>query len=885
MDPTEISTLSELAGALEQLRRERSLSLRGLADAAAKLPKQEERQPALPKATASDLLNARSVPEAETVVTFLAACGIHEKQALRPWLQALERVATQHQRRPPGTVRVRDSRPRMLGVHAAIQTTQLPECAQSGQSGQGESALPLYVPRDFDAGLRTKLTLARQQGGFVLLSGDSSVGKTRALFEAVQAVLPDWWLLHPCDAEALREFTAHPSGRTVVWLDELQDYLDFAGGVPAGRVRELIAAGLVLVATCWPGEHSKRVALPEEGRPDRYANDRRLLRLADVLHVPPTFSVHERRRAEDLAGTDRRIRLALDTPDAGFTQVMAAGPELIRHWEQAPAYAKAVITAALDARRVGAHAPLTCGYLEAAAPGYLTGQQQATAPPTWLDEALRYASEQLHGATSALIHAPGGMGQVIGYRVADYLHQHALRVRRFEYLPDAAWHALIDHHHPDDTQRIAENADARGCGHEAVILYRQLADNGGRKEGSTVSLAHLLAEHGYEEELRTRADNGDRAAALRLAHLLAEHGHEEELLTRANNSDQYASISLAGLLVEQGRVEAALPLLRTWADDDYRASIKLAELLVECGREEELRTRADNGNWYASIQLAELLAGRGHEEELRSRAERGDRAAAHRLAGLLAEQGRIETAIPLLRPYADDGDWYAASRLAELLAKRGHEEELRTRAGNGNWYAANHLVQLLVEEGRVEAAILLLSSRADRGDRYAASRLAELLAEHGHGEELRARADNGDQTAALRLADLLAEHGHGEELRARADNGDEHAVSRLAKLLAVHGHEEELRTRADNGDEYAAFWLAELLAIRGREEAAIPLLRTHAYSGDPRAANLLIQLLAKRKLLKELEREVTAGTPGAVDALRHVRRYASNEQVADDSSS
>jgi hypothetical protein len=177
-------------------------------------------------------------------------------------------------------------------VHAAIQTAQPPERAQSGRD---EGELPLYVPRDFDADLRTKLTGAGQRGGFVLLVGDSSVGKTRALFEAVQIVVPDWWLLHPRDAEALQAFAVRPAGRTVVWLDELQDYLDHPAGVPAGQVRELIAAGVVLVATCWPGEHRKRVALPEKGRPDPNANDRRLLDLADVLHVPSEFSTHERR--------------------------------------------------------------------------------------------------------------------------------------------------------------------------------------------------------------------------------------------------------------------------------------------------------------------------------------------------------------------------------------------------------------------------------------------------------------------------------------------------------------------------------------------------------------------------------------------------------------
>ncbi|MFG1646681.1 hypothetical protein ACGFMK_40940, partial [Amycolatopsis sp. NPDC049252] len=137
-------------------------------------------------------------------------------------------------------------------------------------------------PRDFDADLRKKLTQAGHQGGFVLLVGDSSVGKTRALFEAVRGVVPDWWLLHPRDAEGLREFAAHPAGRTVVWLDELQDCLDFAGGPADGTGPRADRGRVVLVATCWPGEHSKRVALPENGRPDTYANDQVLITDDDV---------------------------------------------------------------------------------------------------------------------------------------------------------------------------------------------------------------------------------------------------------------------------------------------------------------------------------------------------------------------------------------------------------------------------------------------------------------------------------------------------------------------------------------------------------------------------------------------------------------------------
>ncbi|WP_340682530.1 hypothetical protein LCL61_28175 [Amycolatopsis coloradensis] len=658
MELGEIATLDQLAAALDQLRRDRGFSLRDLAAAARKLSPHGGRQRTLPSSTASDVINARSVPKEETVETWLAACGVLGEQAQRPWLQALDRVVNSHLQRPPGAVRVRDARPRVLGVHAAIQVDQP---ADDCPATCGQQELPPYVPRDFDADLRTKITIAGQQGGFVLVTGDSSVGKTRALFEAVKTVLPDWWLLHPGEADVLREFAGHPAGRTVVWLDELQDYLDFRGGVPAGEVRGMIEAGVVLVATCWPGERTKRSALPAAGEPDPYANDRRLLDLADVLTVPDTLSTHERRRAEELAHADRRIRVALDTPDAGFTQVMAAGPELIRRWEHAPTYAKAVITAALDARSVGAHAPLTRDYLEAAAPGYLTSRQQATPPPRWLDDALDYATELLHGATCTLCPVASGMGTITGYQVADYLYQHALRVRHAEHLPDTAWRALTRHYHPDDAYHLADSAKRRGRDHEAIALYRQLADNGAPFVSS--QLASLLAAREDLDQLRERADKGDPNAALHFADLLAERADLAQLRERADNGDYSAALRFAGLLAERGDFEQLRE--RTDNGDTYAAD-KMVDLLFKQGDVEQLRERANNGHGEARFQLGRLLAAGGDVEQLRERADNGDRSAAFWLADLLAERGDIEQ----LRKRADNGDPFAADRLADLRADR-----------------------------------------------------------------------------------------------------------------------------------------------------------------------------------------------------------------------
>jgi len=586
--PKDVHTLAELAAALNQLRGSRSYKT---------LIKAE---PALRQSTLSDLLNGKSVPGRETVVSFLTACGLGA-EVQKPWLAAWERVSTAHLRKPVGGVRVRDARPRRLGVHASIQVD--PQVQD----------LPVYVRRDFDDALHAAINEAAAEGGLVLLTGSSSAGKTRALFEAVRAALPEWWLLHPADAIAVQAFADTPAPRTVVWLDELQRYLSQPGGLPVGTVRGLLDAGLVMVATLWPEEYGKRAAARDPGKPDLYDNDRALLGMGNVIDVPDTFTVAELKRADQLSA-DGRIRVALDTADAGVTQVLAGGPELIRRWERTDVtdarqcYGKAVITAALDARRVGADAPLTRDFLTAAAPAYLSSAQQATAAPDWFDKAIGYATARLHGATGCLTPVAAGMGQVAGWTTADYLYQHAQKLRHTEPVPDLVWQALVEHH-PNDTMWLAVNAGYRYQQRYAEIFCRQAADA------------------------------GDANAAIMVADLLVEQGRVDEAIAvlrqHADAGDGYAAERLADLLVEQGRVDEAIAVLRQHADagDGYAAQ-RLADLLVEQGRVEELRQRADAGDDYAAAQLTSLLAEQGRIDELEQEIAAGTRGAVSRLAAL-----------------------------------------------------------------------------------------------------------------------------------------------------------------------------------------------------------------------------------------------------------
>jgi hypothetical protein len=688
-------------------------------------------------------------------------------------------------RAPPGAVQVAEADLRRLGVHAAISVPGVPD-----------EVLPEYVPRDVDAagsGVRAKIAVASQRGGFVLLVGGSSAGKTRCAAEAVKALLPEWWLVHPAGPGEVAALAAAPPGRMVVWLDELQRYLDGEGGLAGGVVRALLGppGPVLIIGTLWPDRYAAYTALPAPGGPDLRAREREVLELAAVIRMGEEFSPAEHGRARAAAGRDPRLREALGAAGYGLTQTLAAAPLLVARWQDARAadpYAWAVLTAALDAARLGARAPLTADLLRAAAPGYCTSQQQAEAPENWFEQALAYATGKLHGAAAALAPAGAGMGQVAGYTAAEYLIQHATRERRYARVAATTWDAILSHIcDPSDTARLADSASSRLLYRYAIPLYRYAADADDTYAARL--LAELLGGRGNLDELRARADAGDTYAARRLVMLLAGRGNLDELRARADAGDREAAGQLAMLLSERGDLDE----LRARADaGDPEAAGQLASLLAQRGDLDELRARADAGDREAAGQLVILLSERGDLDELRARADAGDGPAARQLASLLAQRSELDEAIQVLRAAAD-GDEYAGRQLVMLLAQRGDLDELR--------------------------------ARADAGDGPAGRQLASLLAQRGDLDELRARADAGDGSAAMRLAMLLAQRGDLDELRARADAGDGPAAEQLVMLLAGRGDLDGLRARIDVGDELAAGRLADLLIEQGRAEEAERLRR------------------------------------------------------------
>ena len=230
---------------------------------------------------------------------------------------------------PAGAVRAGEADPRRLGVHAAISVPEVPD-----------DVPPKYVPRDADGdklGVRAKVAAAARRSGFVLLVGGSSVGKTRSAYEAVTTLLPDWWLVHPAGPSEVAALASAPMAQTVVWLDELQRYLDGERGLTGGVVRALLNAPFpaVIIGTLWPDRYAAYTSVPAPDGSDPHAREREVLDLAEVIRIAPEFSPAEQDRARAATTRDPRLKIALEAAGYGLTQTLAAAPQLVARWEDA----------------------------------------------------------------------------------------------------------------------------------------------------------------------------------------------------------------------------------------------------------------------------------------------------------------------------------------------------------------------------------------------------------------------------------------------------------------------------------------------------------------------------------------------------------------------
>ena len=375
------------------------------------------------------------------------------------------------------------------------------------QLGGLESDLPLlpaYVSREHDQELAEVVrTVAGGSSGVAVLVGGSSTGKTRACWEALKLLRSQqeqWRLWHPIDPSrpeaALLELPSIQPW-TVVWLNEAQFYLDATGGLGervAAGLRDLLRdparAPVLVLATLWPEFWMRLAVRPSAAADDSHAQARELLAGRDIS-VPAAFTkgqVRQLRFAQD----PRLAQAAQAAEDGQVTQFLAGVPELMARCRNAPPAAAALISAAIDARRLGMGLALPLAFLEAAAPDYLTDAQWDAVSENWLEQALVYTGAPCNGIRGPLsrirprpANDDGGPNRGPVYRLADYLDQYGRHAYR-QIPPVSFWDSAVRYAALTELPGLAGYAETHGQLRDAARLCKRAAAHGDTYEAANL---------------------------------------------------------------------------------------------------------------------------------------------------------------------------------------------------------------------------------------------------------------------------------------------------------------------------------------------------------------------------------------------------------------
>ncbi|MGO9785141.1 MAG: alpha/beta fold hydrolase [Streptosporangiaceae bacterium] len=628
--------------------------------------------------------------------------------------------------------RVKDSRSRIaLNIHPAI--------GLYGHHPELSTELPEYVPRAIDKDLRSWIRGHSRASGLILLVGDAAAGKTRCLYEALSAEIPDWKMLHPSSGEDIAGMVHESTdlSSSVLWLDELQNF--FAdGNLTVQIVRRLLLdfGPLVVAATIRAEELDKMLAQPDDTDERKVATQHHAREINRMLtrwsgptssqetairfDVENRFGPEENARAAKLATVDPRIREALrQATDGNVTATLAGAPELIARWisKTGDPYGRAVITAAVIARRCGHPEPLPAKVLESLAVAQLAAEGNAPLASEWLQAAIAWAERPVESKIAALRPAATTPGVIDGYKVSDILLQYSYNDNCLIIRPilndPSVWALVLEQAAAPTWSRVGDAAYAEG--HTATAEQAWHLAAGVQDLRAMRRLGWLYTKQDRQDEARRWFEKAialeDIAAMYAFSHSLGHFGQFDESLRwmrrAAERGDLDAMADLGFHLQGIGQVAEAETWYRRAASFNHPLAMTNLGYLLEHHRddageaEEWTRKAAILGHPGAMQNLAHTLRERGQTKEalqwlIKSvgRAlrrigrdddyqasfpgEGGDEGTSNailQLAELFSELGQESTAERCYRRGAELGDGRAASALADLFVKRGLPED------------------------------------------------------------------------------------------------------------------------------------------------------------------------------------------------------------------
>jgi hypothetical protein len=619
--------------------------------------------------------------------------------------------------------------------------------------------LPTYVPRSHDAELSRVVHVAAEGNSRIaVLVGGSSTGKTRACWEALHLLRdqsPDWRLWHPIDPSrpsALLRGLPDIKPRTVVWLNEAQLYLD----IPDRGLGEQVAAGLrellrdparspvLVLATMWPAFWDTLTSRPVDS-PDPHAQARELLAAQDIA-VPGAFTAAQLEHLSR-SGDERLAAAATGAQNGQVAQFLAGVPGLLARYRYAPPAARALIHAAMDARRMGMRPTLPYAFLELAAPGYLTDYEWDQLAEDWLEQALAYTAASTMGIPGPLTRIrprpdPRDPSSIRddrpAYQLADYLDQIGRSDRRDQIPPASFWAAATGNAHPGDLATLGYAAQSRGLYRVAAQLLKHAIAGDPYPAPDLINNLHSLhpADQRPASWIAAHVAVKDPLAVAWLLETLQGMDARKQIATLADRATPYTALSnpqdvaeLLEALRESGGERQIVTLLSRdpashVATDDAHSISSLLDELARAGAQEQAIKLADRA--VAQVPLAdpdrvatllEVLRrhhARTHIAALLNRdpaahATLDDTAAAAKLLDALQEVGASEQVTSLANRAAAAVPLHDASDVAIMLNRlsgAGAAEQVTMLLGR------NPAAHVALSDARGLAALLLALRRA-----------------------------------------------------------------------------------------------------------------------------------------------------------------------------
>jgi TPR repeat protein len=738
--------------------------------------------------------------------------------------------------------------PLSLGVHRS----------EANHSG----TLPEYVTRNIDTELRSQVSHVRTHGGFILLVGDSTAGKTRSAFEAIRAVCPDGKLWVPVDGRDLvrnlRSAVEAQDG-CFTWLDDLERYLGPDGLTPT--VLAVIRQFKLRVVATMRAEQYRR--LSPESKPELDGIDdhghaalgSRVLEQVDTLILPRVWSGPEVERARN--ASDTRVAGAVAHSKVfGIAEYLAAGPRLYREWKLSGGPGNnprgaALVAAATDIARAGLSDAIPLSILLTLHETYLEHAGGDLLRPESLEAAIEWATRRRFGVTSLLLPIKAGSY----YRVFDYLPDALARSGDALPIPPETWKSALQHAVQADLSfhvgmaaiqykewEIAKQAWHADLEKHPIFarinlgrVHKKLDDKEGAKRwwreatnlGSVDAAIFLGSEYESEGRIneaialyRIGADKNDNHAIRHLAYALPDERQSINWWLKIAQSDEtgHAAYNLGCTYAAIRDQNNANKWWKIAAERGFsQAMNNYALSLIMEGRKEEglqwMQQAADQENPKAMINLADHLSGQGKTEEaialLKRAVDLGDPAAYNLLGHISISAGNEDRAVEYWRRGHEAGEPRNSFNLGRYLQRKGDlvqaKEVYRIASAAGEERAAFNYAFMLAEDGDTDEAEVHF--------RYALNIVtAENICDFGNAL---ARQKKYEQALGWLNVALVRDHMHAGCLAGRIClyKGRHEDGIRLLQLALSDGH------------KHAGEFLASFLARAGMGTAAARVLR------------------------------------------------------------